>query len=126
MHQLKLDVIEESVNEIWVAVQTTSPVLVSNIRLRLRSHVNVAVLLGLSTAPSKEQLTKFADDGMLQGLASCASTINSSTHFFPPFPTVSAGLQRVQALPPIQWDLVLDRMKRGYPLEAPDTDEGMH
>ena len=47
MQQLKLDVIEESVNEIWVAVQTTSPVLVSNIRLRLRSHVNVAVLLVL-------------------------------------------------------------------------------
>ena len=82
MHQLKLDVIEESVNEIWVAVQTTSPVLVSNIRLRLRCHVNVAVLLGLSTAPSKEQLIKFADDGMFQGLPSSASSINSSTHFF--------------------------------------------
>ena len=82
MHQLKLDVIEESVNEIWVAVQTTSPVLVSNIRLRLRCHVNVAVLLGLSTAPSKEQLTKFADAGMFQGLPSSASSINSSTQFF--------------------------------------------
>ena len=82
MHQPKLDVIEESVNEIWVAVQTTSPVLVSNIRLRLRSHVNVAVLLGLSTAPSKEQLKKFADDGMCQVLPSTPSTIDSSTHFF--------------------------------------------
>ena len=82
MHQLKLDVIEESVNEIWVAVQTTSPVLVSNIRLCLRCHVNVAVLLGLSTAPSKEQLTKFADAGMFQGLPSSASSINSSTQFF--------------------------------------------
>ena len=82
MHQLKLDVIKESINEIWVAVQTTSPVLVSNIRLRLRSHANVAVLLGLSTAPSKEQLKKFADDGILQVLPSSPSTIGLSTHFF--------------------------------------------
>ena len=68
MHQLKLDVIEESVNEIWVAVPITSPILLSNIRLRLRSHVNCAVLLGLATAPSKEQLKKFANDGMFKVL----------------------------------------------------------
>ena len=61
MHQLKLDVIEESFNEIWVGVQTTSLVLVSNIRLRLRSQGSVVVLLGLTTTPSKEQLKKFAD-----------------------------------------------------------------
>ena len=93
MHQLKLDVIEESVNEISVAVQTTSPVLVSNIRLRLRENINVAVLLGLSTAPSKEQLNKFADDGMFQVLPPSPSTVGYSRHFFCFCSQVSAGLQ---------------------------------
>ena len=122
MHQLKL---EESVDEIWVAVQTTYPILVINIRLRLPLHVNVAVFLGLATTPSKEQLKKFADDGMFAVLPLSPSTPSHLCQFFVLSPTASASLQRVQALPLIAWGVVQGRMKRGYPLEARDCGEGM-